>query len=268
MWQRRACGLSLTTRPTAEQPIHTIRGELRAEAVEGKERWLGPPVLWRVDFIFQLVFISECFQVGLGSGTNIFSFAFPSAATLSDFEIITTSDIGGSIRIPSFVGGIFGMKPTPSEEIDTSSNLLWNFQKWFLSTGIFLLSAIFKVRCWESGRCADMLKTCHFFWRYNLPFEIKIAKTKSRAWWKFFSILCCKLSFHCISNEKSISRFSYEAQAYGIFQILVGPNASKLNLDEPVVRKKLRLFYAEGLQDCPVTQSLSYEMRHVNFYLR
>ncbi|PAV77419.1 hypothetical protein WR25_16182 isoform C [Diploscapter pachys] len=104
------------------------------------------------------------------------------------------SDIGGSIRIPSFVGGIFGMKPTPNMvPLDGHIPVKRNFQGEMLRIG-------------PMCRYAE-----------DLPLLLKI---------------------------------------------LVGPNASKLNLDEPVVRKKLRLFYAEGLQDCPVTQSLSYEMRH------
>ncbi|PAV83934.1 hypothetical protein WR25_02121 isoform B [Diploscapter pachys] len=113
---------------------------------------------------------------------------------LSGFEIATTSDIGGSIRIPSFVGGIFGMKPTPNMvPLDGHIPVKRDFQGEMLRIG-------------PMCRYAE-----------DLPLLLKI---------------------------------------------LVGPNASKLNLDEPVVRKKLRLFYAEGLQDCPVTQSLSCEMRH------
>ena len=78
MCQRRPCGLNRTTRSMAEQSIPTIRGELRAEAVEGKERWLGPLVLWYVDFIFQL-FYTEILSGGTWIRYEYFQFCFSSA---------------------------------------------------------------------------------------------------------------------------------------------------------------------------------------------
>lgn len=47
---------------------------------------------------------------------------------------------------------------------------------------------------------------------------------------------------------------------------MAGPNSDKLRLDEPVARKKLRLFYMEGIQASPVYSPLSYEMRQVIYF--
>ncbi|CAD6200201.1 unnamed protein product [Caenorhabditis auriculariae] len=104
------------------------------------------------------------------------------------------SDIGGSIRMPSFFNGIFGMKTTP---------------------GVIPLAGHVPE---PSGYKTEMLRIgpmCRF--AEDLPLLIKV---------------------------------------------MGGDNAVKLNLDEPVVRKKLRVFYMEGISENPLIQPLDDEMRY------
>ncbi|CAI5441505.1 unnamed protein product [Caenorhabditis angaria] len=105
------------------------------------------------------------------------------------------SDIGGSIRMPSFFNGIFGLKPTP---------------------GVIPLSGHVPE---PTGYKEQMLRIgpmCRF--AEDLPLLLRI-----------------------LSGEE---------------------NVAKLNLDEPVARKKLRIFYLEGISENPVLEPLSDDMRY------
>ncbi|CAB3411227.1 unnamed protein product [Caenorhabditis bovis] len=104
------------------------------------------------------------------------------------------SDIGGSIRMPSFFNGIFGFKPTP---------------------GIISLAGHVPE---PTGYKTEMLR---------------------------IGPMC---------------RYSEDLQL--MLKVMAGDNAEKLNLYEPVVRKNLRIFYMEGIQNAPLIQPLSYEMSH------
>ncbi|VDL64120.1 unnamed protein product [Nippostrongylus brasiliensis] len=103
------------------------------------------------------------------------------------------SDIGGSIRMPAFFNGIFGMKTTP---------------------GVIPLDGHIPIATQYKAQMLRIGPMCRF--AEDIPLLIKI---------------------------------------------MGGDRVPSLNLDEPVSMRKLRIFYMEGINDVPLIQPLSKDMR-------
>ncbi|KAK5981954.1 Fatty-acid amide hydrolase 2 [Trichostrongylus colubriformis] len=103
------------------------------------------------------------------------------------------SDIGGSIRMPAFFNGVFGMKTTP---------------------GVIPLDGHIPVATEYKAQMLRIGPICRF--AEDIPLLVKV---------------------------------------------MGGDRVPSLNLDEPVSMRKLRIFYMEGINDVPLIQPLSRDMK-------